>query len=52
MLVELLRPFVVKMGMMAEESYQELTQLLLTEMRMPDFCAVSYPLTVWGTTPI
>lgn len=51
LLFALLRPCVLTKGAVTEEGYQALYEHLLTEMRMPDFCAVASPLTVWGTAP-
>jgi ubiquinone/menaquinone biosynthesis C-methylase UbiE len=47
----LLRPFVLKMGMATEEMYDGLYEQMLTDLRSLSFCAVTYPLTVWGKTP-
>ncbi len=48
---ELLRPFVLKMGMATQETYVSLFAQMLDDLCSPSFCAISYPLTVWGQKP-
>jgi ubiquinone/menaquinone biosynthesis C-methylase UbiE len=48
---QLLRPFVVSKGFISEEDYKTLTMLALADMQAPDFCAIWYFLSAWGTIP-
>ncbi len=45
------KPFFVKLGLTTDEQYEKLYQQTLCEMRSPDFCVMSYSLTVWGEKP-
>lgn len=46
----LLRPFVLAMDVTTERAYDDLYAQMLTDLRSPSFCAVTYPLTIWGKT--
>src|SRR5207245_595278 len=41
-------PFMIKMGVETPEAIEQSYQRMLLEMRLDDFCALWYYLTVWG----
>ena len=48
---ELLRPFLVKLGVITEEEMKVLYQQTLIEMQAADFCAIWQYMTAWGNKP-
>lgn len=44
-------PFLLKTGVVTQESVEECYEQFLQELQAPDFCALWYFLTVWGTKP-
>ncbi|WP_376795806.1 class I SAM-dependent methyltransferase [Thermogemmatispora sp.] len=46
--LELVQPFLVKVGMATREELEHLYQLAVAQMQQEDFCAVWTLLTVWG----
>ncbi len=49
--LELIQPFLIKMGVATQEELQQLTQAALTELQQEDFCGVWTFLTAWGRNP-
>lgn len=49
--LSLVKPFLVGLGSISAEQYEELYQQALHEMMSSDFCAITYSLTVWGQKP-
>ncbi|GER83714.1 hypothetical protein KTAU_23510 [Thermogemmatispora aurantia] len=49
--MELIRPFLVKVGLIGQEELGILIQQALAEMQQEDFCALWTLLTVWGHKP-
>ncbi|MBX5450786.1 class I SAM-dependent methyltransferase [Thermogemmatispora sp.] len=49
--LELLQPFLVKMGVATKEELERLYQLATAEMQQEDFCGLWNLLTVWGRKP-
>jgi ubiquinone/menaquinone biosynthesis C-methylase UbiE len=50
-LLELVRPFIVKMGLASEEEFVRLSQQAVAELQADGFCALWPLLTVWGYQP-
>ena len=51
MALELVQPFLVKVGVATKEELQGLAQQALAEMQQDDFSALWPLLTVWGRKP-
>jgi ubiquinone/menaquinone biosynthesis C-methylase UbiE len=51
-LLELIRPFLVKMGIAAQDELERLCQQAVAEMQLEDFAAIGLLLTVWGRKPV
>ena len=49
--LQLLQPFLTKIGFISQEELEQLYQQVLTELVSNDFCALWYLLTVWGQKP-
>nr|BBH92308.1 hypothetical protein KTA_05070 [Thermogemmatispora argillosa] len=49
--LELLQPFLIKMGIATKEELERLYQLATAEMQQEDFCGLWNLLTVWGRKP-
>ncbi|MBX5451941.1 MAG: methyltransferase domain-containing protein [Thermogemmatispora sp.] len=49
--IELLQPFLVKVGVATKEELERLAQLALAEMQQEDFCALWNLVTAWGHKP-
>jgi len=49
---QLLRPFVVGKGLIAEDDFEALTLLALADMQAPDFSAIWYFFSAWGKVPV
>jgi ubiquinone/menaquinone biosynthesis C-methylase UbiE len=47
----LIQPFLVKMGVVAEDELRQLYQTAVAEMQQEEFCAIWTLLTVWGRCP-
>ncbi len=47
----LVAPFLIQLGVTTKEEFERLHQLLLAEMLSDNFCAVAFPVTVWGQKP-
>lgn len=50
--LKLLQPFLIKLGMTTQEEVEVLYQRTMEEMMSPDYCAVMFMLSVWGTKPL
>jgi hypothetical protein len=48
---ELMRPFLLKLKVIAEEELDQLLQQMLIEMHSEDFCGIWYFSTTWGNKP-
>lgn len=48
----LLQPFLLKMGVVSAEEFEQLYEQALTEIESDTFCALSFILTVWGEKPL
>jgi len=49
--LQLLQPFLTKIGFISKEELEQLYQQVLTELVSNDFCALWYLLTAWGQKP-
>ncbi len=49
--LQLLQPFLTKIGFISQEELEQLYQQVLTELVSNDFCALWYLLTAWGQKP-
>nr|BBH92040.1 hypothetical protein KTA_02390 [Thermogemmatispora argillosa] len=49
--IELLQPFLVKVGVATKEELERLAQLAIAEMQQEDFCAIWNLVTAWGRKP-
>ncbi|WP_376796302.1 class I SAM-dependent methyltransferase [Thermogemmatispora sp.] len=49
--MELIQPFLLKVGLVEKEELERLIQQALAEMQQEDFCALWLLLTVWGRKP-
>ncbi|GER83969.1 hypothetical protein KTAU_26060 [Thermogemmatispora aurantia] len=50
--LELVQPFLVKVGVATREELERLYQQAVAEMQQEDFCALWHLLTVWGYKPL
>ena len=48
---QLVKDFIVKLGLAPTEQYEEIYQQMLSEMLSEDFCGMIYNLTTWGHKP-
>jgi ubiquinone/menaquinone biosynthesis C-methylase UbiE len=46
--LELVQPFLVKMGALSEEEFERVSQQAIAELHSPEFCAIWYYLAAWG----
>ena len=47
----LLKPFLMRMGTVSSEEFEQLYEQALTDIESDSFCALSFILTVWGEKP-
>lgn len=48
---QLLKPFLLKMGVVTSDEFEVLYEQALTDIESDSFCAISFILTVWGEKP-